>query len=558
MKAALAMPPLRVPHGETLWQRAVGFFAVVLPILIAILIGIPMLIVLGELVRPAGIEWAHVRTTLLPSYVRDTAILGLGVTAGATLIGTALAWFTSNYDFPGVKFFGWAVGLPIALPGYISAYTYAHITGITGPLFRMLRGLFGREFALNALIDMMNLRGCIFVMIFALYPYVYFSARSFFAGSSRHYIETARASGRSDPEIFIRVALPIARPSIIAGAALVLMETLNEYGATSYFGVQSMVTGIFRAWFGLGDVETARRLAGYFLVGVVALLLIERISRRQRRYEHADVAPEIRYRPGRASGFAMCISCGVALSIGLLVPLAQLLAWIGRSVSFDSIRAISEILFQSVLLSGLAGALCVGATLLMLVVLRRKPGTLSSLSYEIAGSGYAIPGAIISVGVLAGAGLVRDASSVFLIGSFGLLLYAYLVRYLAVTMKPLQAALEKIPGSFDDTGALAGHKWVSVFTRVHIPLLRPAMGAGLFVVFIDILKELPMTLVLRPFNFHTLATRAYEYAQQDRLQEAALPSVVIVLAGLVPALLLSMRWKSHRPRLEPAGVTRAR
>ena len=524
---------------------------IIIILLVTLFIGLPQIVVLSGLLRPANEAWIHIRSTLLLDYILDTLLLGCGVTLGATLIGTGLAWFTSNYEFPGVRFFSWAIGLPIALPAYISAYTYAYVTGITGPLFRTFRWLFGRQIAVDLLFDIMSLPGCIFIMVFALYPYIYFSARSFFSGSSRHYIETARACGRSDAEIFFRVALPVARPAIIAGASLVLMETLNEYGATSYFGVQSMVTGIYRAWFSHGDVGSALRLSGFFLIGIAVLLVFERKLRRRRRYHHGTLVPQSRYRPSMLSGYLMCLVCFVSLALGLIVPLTQLIFWCLRSIDLDALDRLRGAISRSFLLSGAGSAICLAVSVLLIFLLRNRKGV--TLTNEIVGSGYAVPGAIIGVGVLTLAGTIRSTFSVYLIGSVGLLLYAYVVRYLSITMKPLQAGIEKIPASFDDAGALSGRPWMSIFAQVHLPLLRPALSAGLFMVFIDLLKELPMSLVLRPFNFDTLATRAFELAQQDRLREAALPSVVIVLVGLIPALILSKRRHIRTQKLDNAN-----
>ena len=237
----------------------------------------------------------------------------------------------------------------------------------------------------------------------------------------------------------------------------------------------------------------------------------------------------------------MCASCTGAISLGLLIPFAQLLAFSVRSGTLESIADLAEIAFRSVLLSGAGGALCVLVSIGIVLGIRRSRGTLTRATQEIVAAGYAIPGAIVVVGILSGSRIVGSFSSLLLIGSIALLLYAYLIRYLAVVMRPLQSGLEKIPESFDDAGALSGRSWISVFFGVHVPILRSAIGAGFFIVCIDLLKELPMTLVLRPFNFSTLATRAFEFAQQDRLAEAALPSIAIVLVGLLPAISLARR-----------------
>jgi len=524
------------------------------PVLIAVLICAPMVVVLAGLFGPGGAQWQHIRSSLLLDYVLDTLLLGTGVTAGATVVGTVLAWFTVNYTFPGSRVFSWAVGLPIALPAYISAYTYAHITGITGPVFRLFAALVGRDRAAMLLVDVMNLPGCMFVLIFSLYPYVYFTARSYFAGSSRGFIETARSCGRGDVAVFFRVALPIARPALVAGGALVLMETLNEYGATSYFGVHTMVTGIFRAWFSLGDVSSAVRLAGYFVLVVVGLLSLERLNRRNRRYDDGSPRPFDTVQPGRFAGITMTFACLIPLLLGLLIPLAQLVAWVVVTVDLPRLASLTETLVRSILLAGASALACVVVSLIIVSSERRERSPVAAVAAEAVMSGYAVPGVIIVVGILTLSRLVGQVSSLFLVGSVGLLVYAYLVRYLAVTMKPLQAAMAKIPTSFDDAGALSARCRFQTYLAVHLPLLGHAVAVGLLVVFIDLLKELPVALVLRPFNFSTLATRAFELAQQDRLPESALPAVAIVLIGLIPAVLLTRRTRKPVALMEDVDV----
>lgn len=528
-----------------------------MPTALALVICTPMIIVAAGMFARPGEEWQHIRSTLLLDYVVETVALAVGVTAGASIIGTVLAWFTVNYEFPGSRIFSWLLGLPIALPAYISAYTYAHITGVTGPVFTTARSLFGPELATRFLIDIMSLPGCIFIMTLALYPYVYFTARSYFAGSSRTYIETARSCGRGDFSIFLRVALPVARPAIVAGGALVLMETLNEYGATSYYGVNTMVTGIFRAWFSLGDVASAVRLSGYFLVAVIAVLSLERVSRRRRRYEDASPRPFDTVRPGRPARIAMTVVSLTVLSLGLLIPVAQLAAWVVRAATSERLAALAGSVLRSAALAAVSGIACVAVSIVVVHFVRNRKSPVTLVATEALLSGYAVPGAIIVVGILALSQFVERQTTVFLFGSIGLLVYAYVVRYLAITTKPFQASISKIPSTFDDAAMLTGRGRFGTFLRVHLPMMQKAVSAGLLVVCIDLLKELPITLVLRPFNFSTLATRAFELAQQDRLPESAIPALTIVVIGMIPAALLSGRSAKPRAGTEKRYAPRA-
>ena len=513
-------------------------------LLIVAFIVLPMLVAAVGVFRPSGEAWRHLRSTVLSGYIFDTIVLTAAVGLLATMLGTLLAWFTVNYTFPGSRFFSWALGLPIALPAYISAFTYAHVLGITGPVFRSLRAVFGADAAAAMLPEIMSLAGCIFVLTFSLYPYVYYTARSFFSGSSSHYVETARSCGRGDAAVFFRIAVPISRPAIVAGGSLVVMETLNEYGATSYYGVNTMVTGIFRAWFAMGDVSSALRLSGFFLIGTVIILALEKLQRGRRRYHETKPRPIRAVRPRRISGFIMCGVCAFSFGFGLAVPTLQLLFWAVGAFSGPRAVALAAATVRSVLLSAGTGLICLAVSLFLLYLVRGRSTRAANSALEISASGYAVPGAIIAVGVLYLARFVNDHTSLFLFGTLGVLVYAYVVRFLAITIKPLRAGLAKVPMSFDDAGALTGRSRLYTFLRVHTPLLRSAAVSSLIIVCIDLLKELPMTLVLRPFNFDTLAALAYEYALQDRLPEASLPSLMIVAAGVSAAMLLMKQQRN--------------
>ena len=503
-----------------------------------------MVVAAAGVFSPVGESWKHLRSTVLATYIVETVVLTGAVGLLATLLGTLLAWFTVNYTFPGSRFFSWALGLPIALPAYISSFTYAHVLGITGPVFTSLRAMFGAEIAAAMLPEIMSLSGCIFVLTFSLYPYVYYTARASFSGSSSQYIETARSCRKGDWAVFLKIALPISRPAIVAGGSLVVMETLNEYGATSYYGVNTMVTGIFRAWVAMGDVSSALRMSGFFLFAVVVLLILERLQRQKRRYHDPRPRPPVMIEPRKISGLIMTGLCAVAFGLGLAVPTLQLLSWAVDVLSGHKAAVLLAATVRSVFLSAGTGLICLFVSLILLFLLRRSKTHVAGVATEIGGSGYAIPGAIIAVAVLYLAQFINNQTSLFLFGTLGMLIYAYVVRFLAITIKPLRAGLAKVPRSFDDAGALAGRSQIFTFLRVHTPLLRSAAVSSLIIISIDILKELPMTLILRPFNFDTLATLSYDYALQDRLPEASLPALVILMAGVGAAMLLMKRQRN--------------
>jgi iron(III) transport system permease protein len=318
-----------------------------------------------------------------------------------------------------------------------------------------------------------------------------------------------------------------------------------------------MVTGIFRAWFSLGDVASAVRLAGYFLLVVVGVLSLERVSRRRRRYDDASPRPFDPVKPGRRARIAMTLVSFTVLSLGLLIPVAQLAAWAIGAATPERLMRLSGSALRSGALAVVSGTACVIVSIIVVHFSRNRKSATTLVATEAVLSGYAIPGAIIVVGILALSQFVERQTTVFLFGSIGLLVYAYVIRYLAITTKPLQASLSKIPATLDDAAVLAGRGRFATFLRVHLPIMRGAVSAGLLVVCIDLLKELPITLVLRPFNFSTLATSAFELAQQDRLPESAIPALTIVIVGMIPAALLAGRSARRQAAMEQADVSRA-
>ncbi len=518
--------------------------------LVALALAVPVLYVGSQLFGAAGEAWTYVVADLLPGYALNSLVLLLGVGALTLLMGTPAAWLVAVYRFPGRAFFAWALVLPLAIPSYITAYTYAGIFDYGGPVWQGLEAL-GLG-ALGSRLDIANIYGVTAVMAFALYPYVYLTARAFFAQHSNAVIEAAQSLGQAPLRAFWHLALPLGRPALVGGASLVAMETLNEYGAVKYYGVDTFTTGIFSAWFSLGDADAAIRLAACALVFVFVLLSLERIQRGRRRF--AEGRPTRPVRPRRlagARGAAACTLCILPFALGFALPGLQLVVWALQT--WHKIIGVDffGLMWNSFALAALAALLVVGVALLLVYTGRLYGVYGVRLLGRVATLGYSVPGAVIAVGVMlpfARADRTIDQAAQAWLGiSTGLLLsatlaalvFAYLVRFLAVGFQAVQAGFEGLGGHIEEAARSLGAGPWRTLVRVDLPLVKAALlGAGMLV-FVDVLKELPLTLILRPFNFDTLATRAFELVSDEEVASSANAALIIVAIGILPVVLLN-------------------
>ena len=520
----------------------------------AVLVCLPVLSVLTSLLQPTGDAWTHVVQRLLPRYLVNTFWLLLGVGSLSLVFGIGTAWLIVSYRFFGSRILEWALILPLAIPGFILAYVYYDLLTFQGPLqsaFRAVTGLGAREYWFPRVT---NVGGAVFVLGLALYPYVYLAARAAFLRQAGSLVQASRTLGCSRAEAFRRVVLPLARPAIAVGLILVMMETLADFGAMSLLGVQTFTTGIYRAWFSLGDRIAAAQL-GSMLIGFILLLVIlERLMRRGETYNpsgahHLDSRePLTGWRAALA--FAACL---VPLGLGFLLPAGRL-AWMTMDVpSFIGVAAFLQLINNSVTVAAIAAVLAVLLGLLIVYARRVTDSRTVTIAAMLAGMGYALPGPIIAIGTLvplAGFDNAVDAwfratfgisTGLLLTGSIAALVFAYLVRFMAISLGNIEAGFAKIRPSLDDAASVLGSSvWQRLF-RVHAPLLWPAMGSAAIIVFVDTMKELPATLVLRPFDFDTLAVRVYNLARDERFAEAALPALILVLVGLIPVYILTRR-----------------
>ena len=524
----------------------------VLALLIAIVL--PVATVLTYVGADTQGLWTHLARTLLDRYVVNTLALVSGVVLLAAVTGVGTAWLVTMYDFPLRRILEVALLLPLAMPAYILAYAYTDLLQVTGPVQSALRELAGWTVRDYWFPNVRSLGGAVFVLSAALYPYVYLITRAAFLEQTNSAVEVARTLGLSRLAAFARIAAPMARPAIVAGSMLVAMETLADFGAVKYFDLEVFTTGIYRAWFAYGNPAAAAQLASLLLVAVFAVVMIEQTSRGARRYAQAGAAMREK-RPWRLTGVragSATVMCALPVVFGFVLPATVLVA-----MSIDTAEQIN--FGRLATLAGNTGglaAIAAAAAVAIAALVSYASGRSASLPRQLARVaylGYATPGVIAGVGLLIVAGGVDawlragGAEGLVLSGSFAMLLYAYLVRFFAVAHGPIDAAYAKIGPRLGEAARTLGHRPATVFWRIDAPLMRGTVLAAAALVFVDVMKELPATMILRPFNFDTLATEAFQLATTERLDQAAAPSLAIAAAGLVPVILLCLGMRRSRP-----------
>ena len=520
---------------------------------IALLLALPVLVILGFVFVPVGDTWRHLADTVLADYVSNSLLLMLGVAVGTLVGGVGTAWLTSMCRFPGRGIFEWALLLPLAMPAYIIAYTYTGLLDYAGPVQSTLRAATGWGYGDYWFPQVRSVPGAIVMLSLVLFPYVYLLTRAAFLSQSLCVLDVSRTLGNGPWRTFFRVALPLARPAIVAGLSLALMETLADYGTVQHFGIATFTTGIFRTWYGLGSAAAAAQLSALLLGFVLVLIVLERTSRRHARYHQTSQRHQaIRRHHLRgwraAAAFAFCL---LPLLFGFLIPAGQLGWWSATIARETYDAAFLRLVLNSLELAAVAAVLALLLSLLLAYGKRLSPTPVVSGSVRLAGMGYAVPGTVIAVGVIipfawldntvdAWMRATFDVSTgLILSGTLAALIFAYLVRFLAVALQTVESGLGKIKPSTDEAGRSLGLAPGQVLTRIHLPMLTGSLLTAVLLVFVDVMKELPATLILRPFNFNTLAVRAFELASDERLAETGPAALTIVAAGLIPVILLS-------------------
>ena len=504
--------------------------------------------------------WRNVLATVLPRYAGTTLLLVAIVGAATAVIGSVTAWLVTAYEFPGARWLEVALALPLAFPAYVLAYAYTYMLDHPGPVQTLLREVTGwgpREYWFP---EVRSLGGAALMLTIVLYPYVYLLARASFRQQSANAFLVARTLGRSPVRAFLRVALPMARPAIAGGALLAVMETIADYGTVAFFNVQTFATGIYQAWFSLGDRPAAAQLSLCLLAFALLVAGLERAQRgraqtaaRGTRFETMD-----RPRLTGAGGWLAFALCLLPVLLGFVIPVAMLGAMaVGSGQELLSARYMA-LMGNSVTVAGLAAVLTVSAAVLIGFRARTRPGRASRLIVIGAGLGYAVPGGVIAVGLMVPMAALDNLidrvmearfgidTGLLITGSIWLMVLAYMARFMAAALNAYDSGMATIPGHFDAIGRSLGQPGPRLLWRVHLPVARASVLTALLIVFVDAMKELPATLILHPFNFQTLAVQAHRLAADERLAEAAVPSLALVAFGLVPVAVLCRSLRGAR------------
>jgi len=532
----------------------------------ALLVLVPIVSLAVIAAGGSGDAWRHIAVHVVPQVSLNTGLLLLGVGILTIAIGTGGAWLVTAYDFPGRRVLDWALLLPLAVPTYIVAYAYLDLLHPIGPVQSLIRDIFGiaspRDFRLP---DLRSIPGAVILLGFVLYPYVYLSTRALFLMQASGLIDAARTLGAGQFRVFFSVALPLARPAIAVGASLALMETLNDIGASEFLGVRTLTLSIYSTWINQSNLPGAAQLALVMLAMVVILVTIERLARRGQRFgstAQRTAAPARRRLRGWGAAAALAATL-VPVLVGFVFPALHLVHQASIRLDFVgfSPRLVGEAL-NTVGISALATAIVVVLGTVVAYAARAEDGRLGRGLLRTASLGYALPGTVVAIGLLAPLagldnlvdGIMRAnlgiSTGLILSGTVAALAYAYAVRFLAVSAGGIDAGFQKVPRRLDYSARTLGETATGVFARVHLPLLRPALGAAAILVFVDCMKELPATLLLRPLNFETLATHLYGEAARGTYEDGAIAALLIVLVGLLPVVLLGRISRPAVPRVE--------
>jgi iron(III) transport system permease protein len=517
---------------------------------------IPLGVIAGALVAPDTAVWSHLSRFVLPDVTWTSLQLVVAVGLLSGVLGTGLAWLTAMCEFPGRRFFDWALLLPLAMPAYVLAFVAVGFLDYSGPLQSWSRDWLGSS---RWVPPVRSLGGAVLTLSLSFYPYVYLLARSAFLTQGRCALEAAQTLGYAPRQAAWHVGLPMARPWIAAGVALVCMETLADFGAVSIFGVNTFTTAIYRAWFGLFSVRGALQLAAVLLLFVLLAVVLERYSRAAPSFTSARDSSREQRRYGLSAlgaGLA-CVTASTVFVIAFAAPMLQLISWSWQHAAGDLDARYVGLVIRSLTLAGTAAALIVGASVLLAYVQRRAATRLAAGAIRVATLGYAIPGTVLAVGILVPViglnnllqGWLRawfgsEAPALLLQGTLLTVLVAYLARFLAVGFNPVDTGLQRVTRNIDEAAVGMGVSGAALLRRVHLPLLRTSIATATIMVFVDVMKEMPITLIVRPFGWKTLAVQVFEMTSEGQWERAALPAAAIVIAGLLPVALLTRR-SSH-------------
>lgn len=520
----------------------------------AVVILLPILFIFSSIFHEPNENWLQIQAYLLKNYVFNTFTLVVLTGILTAFLGVTLAWLTAAYDFPLKRFFRWGLILPLSIPTFIATYTYRNMLGYTGVVQSTLRNQF--DYQLNPeWLTVSGIPGAVFIFTLFLYPYVFMITRAFLESQSTSYIESARLLGRKPLSVFFKVVLPLSRPAIVGGTVLVIYEVLGDYGVTSFLGIHTISTAIFQTWFRMYDVDSAMRLAAWLMVIIVGIFILERFLRQGRRYHLSNKSkPLAPVKLKGMAGIAAFLYCGVVFLIGFLIPLVQLISW--AIMTFDKIwdATFFTLINQTVYVAVISTIMIL---LLSIIVgnITRSHSTFSFILSKCVTTGYSIPGPIIAIGVLAifialDGGLAPVYSymglgeaPLILSLSLIMLIVGYFIRFMATGFNAVEIGFEKVGTKYTEASRMLGLGVTKTFFKVDLPLIKGSVISGFVLTFVEICKELPLALLLRPFNFETLATKTYQYANDEQIHEASISSLLIIAISILSVIIIQMIGK---------------
>ncbi len=510
-------------------------------VFLTLLISIPMITIFVYLFAFDTPNWEHIKNTVLFEYASNTLYVMIGVGVLTTIIGFSTAYLVSLYEFSFSKFFQYGLILPFAIPTYIMAFIYNGMFGITGSITQFFLDLMDKNLSEVPYYDIQSLSGVIFVVSLVLYPYVYLVCRTYLSFESSSIIDAAKTLNLNAWQSFYKLILPISRPAIIAGATLAVMEATSDFGAMDYFGVSTFVTGIFRTWEGMGSVEDASKLASILMTFLFIVILLERFQRRNKNYKSSgkDFKPIEKTKLKGFKNFLAFMACFLPFFLGFLLPFVQLVYWF--VISYEEIinEDFINLLLKTLQLGIMASVLITAIALLLTYSFRVNKDKISASSIQISKLGYSIPGAVVAVGILSFFGMINNYLDILVTGTVITVIFGYTVRFIGISINNFEAGFNRIPSSYDDVVSITNTSRFRSFKTIFLPLLKNSAFASFIVVFIEVIKELPLTMVLRPFNYDTLAIRAYELSEQSQVIESSVPAMFIILVGILSVVLLT-------------------
>lgn len=516
-------------------------------VFLTLLISCPAIIIFLYLFVGEGENWQHLKETLLFEYIFNSLYIMIGVAIITSILGFTTAYLTSLYKFTFSKFFHYALILPFAIPTYIVAFIYGGMFDITGTITTFVLNLLGKTIDEVPFFDIMSIEGAILVMSFVLYPYVYLICKTYLSFESASIIDASKTFNLSQWQILKKVIIPISRPAIVAGVTLAVMEAVADFGVMDYYGVSTFVTGIFRTWLGMGSVEDASKLASLLMTFVFLLIVLERVQRRNKNYKSSgkDFKPIDKIQLTGIKSFLASFACFIPFFFGFLLPFIQLCLWF--SISYEEIidEDFITIFYQTITLAVSSAFIITSLGLLFVYNVRKNPDQISSILTQIVKLGYSIPGAVVAVGILSFFALLDRyvidifSSTVIISGSIIAIVFGYCVRFLAISINNFEAGFSRIPKTYDDAAKILNVGEKRTFITIFVPLLKNSAFASFIVVFIEVIKELPLTMILRPFNYDTLAILSLELTQQAQIVESSVPSMFIIIIGMISVILLA-------------------